>query len=120
LDNPPPEQGQQLLQVNTLTHSTSFVCPLYSLVDHLLPDMDGFEICRRIKANPATAHIPVIMPIGLLGRRQPREGLEAAPTITPPSRATLSRLWRASASCCGRNSTTTASVRLHPPSQTDE
>src|SRR6516164_2576813 len=36
LDNPPPEQGQQLLQVNTLTHSTPFVCPPYSFVYHLL------------------------------------------------------------------------------------
>ena len=77
LDNPPPEQGQQLLQVNTLTHSTSFVCPLYSLVDHLLPDMDGFEICRRIKANPATAHILVIMLSGYLDDDSRVRGLEA-------------------------------------------
>lgn len=25
-----------------------------------LPDMSGFEICRKIKENPATAHIPVL------------------------------------------------------------
>ena len=29
-------QGQQLLQVNTLTHSIPFVCPPYSFVYHLL------------------------------------------------------------------------------------
>ena len=77
LDNPPPEQGQQLLQVNTLIHSTSFVCPLYSLVDHLLPDMDGFEVCRRIRADPASAHIPVVMLTGLLDDASRVKGLEA-------------------------------------------
>lgn len=30
------------------------------LLDVMMPDMDGFEVCRRIKANPATADIPVI------------------------------------------------------------
>ena len=31
------------------------------LLDVMLPEMDGFEVCRRIKANPKTAHIPVVM-----------------------------------------------------------
>jgi two-component system, cell cycle response regulator len=28
------------------------------LLDVLMPDLDGFEVCRRLKANPATHHIP--------------------------------------------------------------
>ncbi|KIP99234.1 response regulator PleD [Agrobacterium tumefaciens] len=31
------------------------------LLDIMMPDMDGFEVCERLKANPVTAHIPVVM-----------------------------------------------------------
>ena len=31
------------------------------ILDIMLPDIDGFEVCRRIRSNPATAAIPVIM-----------------------------------------------------------
>jgi len=30
------------------------------LLDWMLPDMDGTEVCRRLKEDPATAHIPII------------------------------------------------------------
>src|ERR1700733_13200766 len=31
------------------------------LLDVMMPDMDGFEVCRRVKKNPTTLHIPVVM-----------------------------------------------------------
>ncbi len=31
------------------------------LLDVLMPDLDGFEVCRRLRAEPATRRVPVVM-----------------------------------------------------------
>jgi len=47
------------------------------LLDVMMPDMDGFETCRRLKADPATAHIPVVMVTALDQAADRVRGLEA-------------------------------------------
>jgi two-component system, cell cycle response regulator len=47
------------------------------LLDVMMPGMDGFEVCRRIKNNPKTAHIPVVMVTALDQPSDRVAGLEA-------------------------------------------
>ena len=47
------------------------------LLDVMMPDMDCFEVCRRLKANPATHHLPVIMVTALDQASDRIKGLEA-------------------------------------------
>jgi CheY-like chemotaxis protein/DNA-binding CsgD family transcriptional regulator len=39
--------------------------PHIVLLDAVMPGMDGFEVARRLKALPATAHIPIVFMTGL-------------------------------------------------------
>ncbi|HYD98036.1 MAG TPA: PleD family two-component system response regulator [Alphaproteobacteria bacterium] len=47
------------------------------LLDVMMPGMDGFEVCGRIKADPATSHVPVIMVTALSDAADRVRGLEA-------------------------------------------
>jgi two-component system, cell cycle response regulator len=47
------------------------------LLDVMMPDMDGFEVCRRIKANRKTHHIPVVMVTALDHPSDRVKGLQA-------------------------------------------
>src|SRR5262249_8415061 len=47
------------------------------LLDVMMPDMDGFEVCRRIKANPSTHHLPVVMVTALDQASDRVKGLQA-------------------------------------------
>ena len=43
----------------------------------MMPDMDGFEFCRKLKSNPVTHHIPVVMVTALDQPSDRVRGLEA-------------------------------------------
>src|ERR1700730_2717683 len=47
------------------------------LLDVMMPDIDGFEVCRRLKSNPGTHFIPVGMLAALDARAARVGGLEA-------------------------------------------
>jgi len=47
------------------------------LLDVMMPGMDGFEVCRRIKSSPRTMHLPVVMVTALDQTSDKVQGLEA-------------------------------------------
>jgi len=53
------------------------VTPDAILLDALMPGLDGFETCRRIKAHPEWSHIPVIFMTGLSETSHIVKGFEA-------------------------------------------
>ncbi len=56
------------------------------LLDVMMPDMDGYEVCRRLKADPATRDIPVIFVTAKSEESDELEGLKlgAVDYITKP------------------------------------
>lgn len=59
-------EGPKVLE--TALHSP----PDVLVLDVMLPEMDGYEILRRLRASPATKHLPVLM-LTAKGQREDRE-----------------------------------------------
>ena len=47
------------------------------LLDMVMPEMDGLEVCRALKADPASADIPVIFVTGMTDPENEERGLAA-------------------------------------------
>lgn len=55
---------------------TAEFAPDLILLDVMMPDINGFEVCRKLKSDPKTAHIPVIMLTALYDHGDRVRGLE--------------------------------------------
>ena len=64
------------------------------LLDVMMPDMDGHEVCRRLRADPALRHIPIIFVSAMSGLEAEATGLAlgASDYITKPIQVERSRL----------------------------
>jgi len=65
------ENGQEALE------KASQLLPDVILLDVMMPIMDGFEVCKRIRNDPSLAEIPIIMLTALDDRQSFLRGLES-------------------------------------------
>jgi two-component system cell cycle response regulator len=56
---------------------TDHFSPDLILLDVMMPGMDGYEVCRRLRAQPHTAEIPIILLTALDDRQSRIQGIEA-------------------------------------------
>ncbi len=68
-------------------------CPDLILLDIIMPDMDGYEVCKKLKANPETSKIPVIFVTAMGGVEDESRGfkLGCVDYIAQPIRSAIVR-----------------------------
>src|SRR5881409_1714829 len=73
-------QGYQLVFADngrTALAKAAQLTPDLVLTDVMMPDMDGFDLCRAMRADPILAEVPIIMLTALDDRDSRLHGLEA-------------------------------------------
>ena len=66
------KEGHQVSEAKNGTQALDNVAadaPDLILLDLIMPDMSGLEVCRRLKESPQTAHIPILMLASLTDRK---------------------------------------------------
>lgn len=51
--------------------------PSLILLDIMMPEMDGYEVCRKLKSDPDTAHIPVLFITAMSDTEDEQKGFDA-------------------------------------------
>jgi response regulator RpfG family c-di-GMP phosphodiesterase len=72
--------GYDVMQANTGAKALELIksrVPDLVLLDVMMPEMDGYEVCRRIKNSSRNRQIPVIMLTSLSDRKSRIKGIEA-------------------------------------------
>ena len=73
------EAGYRVIEARTGAEALNLARnePALITLDINLPDMDGFEVCRRLKGDPSTAEIPVLhVSASFVGSGDRARGLE--------------------------------------------
>ena len=84
-----------------LEHARAGDKPDLILLDVTMPEMDGYEVCARLKADPETASIPVVFLTARTEAEDEAKGLSLVPSITFTSRSTPPSCARAcTPTCC--------------------
>jgi two-component system alkaline phosphatase synthesis response regulator PhoP/two-component system response regulator RpaA len=55
------------------------------ILDVIMPGMDGYTVCREMRADPLLAEVPILFLTAKIGMRIRSPGSTPAPTITCPS-----------------------------------
>jgi len=78
----------------TLASADTDPLPDLILLDVEMPELDGYEVCTRLKANPSLAHIPVIFVTARTDPKDQARGLMAGAVdyITKPISAPITML----------------------------
>ena len=61
----------------TALDKASELIPDVILLDIMMPGMDGYEVCRRLRTHPVLAEVPIIMVTALNDRKSWMKGIEA-------------------------------------------
>jgi CheY-like chemotaxis protein len=81
--------GYEVLEATDGLSAIQVACaeqPDLVLMDVMMPALDGYEACRRLKADPETADIPVIMLTAKTQAAEQKTGMDAGASgyITKP------------------------------------
>jgi two-component system, cell cycle response regulator len=70
-------------QVRTALNGTEAIrlakeqMPDLAILDVMMPDMDGYELCRKLRQPPFNQNIPIVMLTAMSGEKDRQEALEA-------------------------------------------